>query len=298
MDVRFLWLSCGLAAGVGCYTGSAVDINHPPAADTSATDPGHDQRAPDKTTGLPCDVSQILLTGCSQCHGSFLVGAKTHLLTYEQLSAPSDDDPTETLAELSLKRMRGTDKPMPPDVPLDPADIATFEKWVKAGLPRGSCGDEAPPPDDADGGDAAPPDAGAPDATSVCTSGKVYDKTTNDDLMDPGTTCVACHESKHATALFAAGTIYPTLHEPDQCIGTSSSDLTVVLIGADGLSHTVAVNDNGNFVRYTPIPTPYRAMVFRGNDVRVMQTPVTDGDCNGCHGEWANGDSPGRVMAP
>jgi mono/diheme cytochrome c family protein len=303
MNFRFLCVSTALAAAVGCYTGSAVDTNRFPGSSTNGTDPtGPAPKKTEKTTGIPCAVSEILLESCADCHGSFLVGAKTHLLSYEDLTAKSEDDPSLSVAELAVARMRSADKPMPPDETLDAAKIGAFEKWIKAGLPRGSCGDEAPVDVDAGTTDPIPVDAGEPDASSVCTSGKSYDTAhgTKTSSMAPGTSCLSCHspDATHpATTLFAAGTIYPTMHEPDECIGTSSANLTVVLIDAEGASHTVAVNAAGNFVRYTSFPLPYRAFVFRGNDVREMNTPQTDGDCNGCHSEWGK-DSPGRVMAP
>jgi mono/diheme cytochrome c family protein len=301
MDARLLWISLcsglGLAVAAGCYSGSAVDTNRPPAASTSPTEPPK-MNMNDKTTGLPCEISKIVLSSCDDCHGSMLDdGVDAHLLTYDDFMARHDEHPDKTIAEVALERMRATDKPMPPDKRLDESDIETFEKWVKAGMPRGTCGDESS--DDSDAGTDGGDDPGEPDAASVCTSGTTYNAKVdnNSSLMSPGTTCVSCHAEKKATKLFAAGTVYGSLHEPDNCNGTQGSNLSVILIGADGVSHTVPVNEAGNFVRYTSIPVPYRAMVVRGTDVREMKASVIDGDCNRCHTEWGDG-SPGRVMAP
>ena len=53
---------------------------------------------------------------CTDCHGARLAGgAPNHLVTYDDLVAPSEDEPTKTIAEVSLARMKATNKPMPPD---------------------------------------------------------------------------------------------------------------------------------------------------------------------------------------
>jgi mono/diheme cytochrome c family protein len=298
MGFRFLFSSIGLAAAVGCYTGSAVDTTRPPVVTTNGTDPtgGTAKRAPDKTTGIPCGVSEILIESCSDCHGSQLVGTTQRLLTYEDLSAKTEDDPSQTVAARAVVRMRATDKPMPPDERLDDGKIAAFDAWIKAGLPRGSCGEGVAD----DGGAPTPsPDGGDIDAGSACTSGHYgTDSSSEAELMSPGKVCIACHSDKGATSLFAAGTVYPTLHEPDLCKGAWNANLSVILIDADGVSHTVSVNAAGNFVRYTSFPLPYRALVVRGTDVREMNTPQYDGDCNACHSKWGGDDAPGRIVAP
>ena len=51
-----------------------------------------------------------------------------------------------------------------------------------------------------------------------------------------------------------AGTVYPTLHEPDDCHGLSKPTLSVLVIDALGVSHTIPVNAAGNFVRVTSMP--------------------------------------------
>ncbi len=146
MDFRFpsLLLGVVLAAGVGCYTGSPVDVNRPPTVTTDGTEPHHDHDSvDDQTTGIPCSVSKVLITWCADCHGSHLHdGVDVRLLTYDDLTATHDHGETMTIAELALRRMRSTEKPMPPDERLGAADIAVFEMWIKAGLPRGSCGEE------------------------------------------------------------------------------------------------------------------------------------------------------------
>jgi hypothetical protein len=192
---------------------------------------------------------------------------------------------------------------MPPTGQLGADSIRIFSRWVSAGMPRGTCG-ETPPPnepdpnatgDDDDGGaDAAPPPP-----TSVCTSGVMEPEFPQLprvlENMNPGMACIACHGEQGGPPERVAGTVYPSLHEPNRCDGVA--DLKVVIIGKDGNAHTFPTNAAGNFYGVENISPPYRAMVVRGNEMRIMQTPQMQVDCNGCHTEWGEG-APGRIMAP
>ena len=169
-----------LAAAAGCYTGSPVDANRgpdAPAVDTDGTeaadesaDGGSSARPVLAPTGLPCDVAELLTESCAECHGERLSGgAPNRLLTYEDLTAPSEADPEMTVGEVSLARMKSTKRPMPPTGKLGSDRVAIFESWVESGMPKGTCGEDpgeqkVSSPKDAGGNDAAP------DAASVCTS--------------------------------------------------------------------------------------------------------------------------------
>jgi hypothetical protein len=199
--------------------------------------------------------------------------------------------------------MKETKQPMPPDGKISAADIAVLEKWVAAGMPRGTCANAAAAMDGgAEGGATGdggmkPADASA-DAATVCTSGTTWAQgTPASELMHPGKTCIACHSAMQGPSYVLAGTVYPTTHEPNDCNGASAPNLSVLIIDATGKTHTMPVNAAGNFMRVTSIPMPYRAMVVNGAKVREMKTPQTDGDCNGCHSEQGN-HAPGRVMSP
>jgi hypothetical protein len=200
--------------------------------------------------------------------------------------------------------MRSDTRPMPPTGKLGDETIAIFSKWVSAGLPRGSCADTAhpdpgpdpdpdPPPDD---GNDDTEDSGPPPPQSLCTSG-VTSPEMPDVLeeMNSGKACIACHNNSGQEPFLLGGTVFPTLHEPDRCYG--AKDLRVVVIDRTGNAHNMTTNAAGNFFTLDTIEPPYRAMVVRGNDIRMMATPQTDPDCNGCHSEWGNG-APGRIMAP
>ena len=296
-----------LAAAAGCYTGSAVDANRGPEApdvETNGTDPADDGSEGDAgrsvlaKTGLPCDVAELLTESCAECHGARRSGgAPNQLLTYEDLAAPSEADPEMTVAEVSLARMKSTKRPMPPTGKLGSDRVAIFESWIESGMPRGTCGED---PAEKKSGVSSDKDAGgkeAPDASSVCTSNSTAPAGSPPSaLMKPGKACIKCHSAAGAPAFEIAGTVYPSLHEPNDCNGVSG--VKVLIIDAAGNMIQLPTNAAGNFMRVSSFPRPYRAMVVKGNNVREMKTPQYDGDCNGCHSEWGESGAPGRVMAP
>ena len=314
----------GLAAAVGCSGGPDASLSPPAPGPDAAVEAGPSSRADDGlgaapgaavTDGVPCDVAALLASSCLRCHGMRPShGAPMSLVTYEDLVAPWDEDPTRTIAEVSLERMRSVQSPMPPDGALPAASAAVLDAWVSAGTPRVSCAaskngdadaaaDPALVPDpDPFGTDpgAVVTDGGAPLDGSVCTSGALWSPSSPASAsMAPGRRCLACHYTSGGPTLTLAGTVYPTLHEPDDCAG-ASTNVSVVIVDAAGKSHTLPVNSAGNFLRVTALPMPYTARVVSGGPttrVREMVTPQTDGDCNGCHTE-AGGRAPGRIMAP
>jgi hypothetical protein len=225
------------------------------------------------------------------------------LATYDDLVEPWDEDPTRTIADVALERMKATQSPMPPGELLAASAVAAFAGWVNAGTPRVACGSAPATSDDAgaapDPVDAGPvTDGGAALDASVCTSGTTWTPgSPASALMAPGKRCLGCHNVSGGPSLTLAGTVYPTLHEPDGCNGIDGSSVSVVIVDAAGKSHTLPVNAAGNFLRVTGIPMPYTARVVNGTKVREMRTSQTDGDCNGCHGE-SGMQSPGRITAP
>jgi len=305
MNLRLSYLASTLvlAAVAGCYTGSAVDNNKgPTTSGTDSTDPASEgPGAQVKTpavaapTGLPCDVAQVL-NECSDCHGSTPSGGATNtLLSFEDLTAKSDDDPTKTVADVALARMRSADRPMPPTGLLPDAQVATFEAWITGGLQKGSCGQTRATDAGTVTSVPATPDPATP-PTLVCTSGKTVSNRPGP-LMAAGVACGQCHTGGDGPPLFAmAGTLFPTLHEPDKCAGVTG--VNVLIIDANGDTHTMTTNQSGNFTRYTPVPLPYRAMVISGNEIREMKTPQMNGDCNSCHTGLGTGGAPGRVTTP
>jgi mono/diheme cytochrome c family protein len=304
-----------LAGVVGCYTGPNTDLSPPapmPSSAVDGTDPSGAETGANAdggpavaaAEGVPCEVAKVFTTSCTSCHGAKPThGAPSSLVTYEDLTAKSDSDPGRSAAELSLERMKSSKRPMPPDGLLAADEIAIVETWIGAGMPKGSCGTKAasadggtvtPPPGD---GGATPKDGGTAPSPTVCTSGTTWAPgTPSSAMMQPGKKCIACHSANSGPSFTIAGTVYPTLHEPDSCNGVNGG-MSVVIVDAAGKSHTMPVNAAGNFTRVTGIPMPYKAMIVNGTKTREMKTAQTDGDCNGCHTEQGN-HSPGRIMAP
>lgn len=273
-----------LAAFAGCYTGPGIDSNAArPTTSASPTDPSAAQG------GLPCDVADLLATQCSSCHGDTLSGGATvRLVTAADLAAPSAIDPSKTVADDCVARMKDTAKPMPPSGPLAADKVAVLASWVSAGMPAGTCDP------------AASAGTTSYDTPTVCTSGTHWTRgNRGSTLMHPGRACIDCHENggeEDGPRLAIAGTLYPTAHEPDDCNGTSGA--TVVITDANGATHSIPVNSAGNFYLQSSIPMPYTAKIVAGDKTRAMATPQKTGDCNSCHTERGTNDAPGRIMAP
>lgn len=291
----FLVVSLAAAAGAACYTGPNVE---PTTSGPSATEPTVTTGT--KTSDLPCEVATFIDKHCAECHSSNpRGGAKTTLTTRAGMAEDVDG---RSAAVVSLERMRGDGDPMPPDGLLAESDFAAFAKWVDDGMPQGTCeGLEGP---------AA--------IKLSCTSGKFWTEGDDegDEEMTPGQACISCHTKENggrpldddgeeeeeegedeAPVFTAAGTVYPSLHEPDDCYGLGGSAIKVILTGADGKKQTLSVNRAGNFMTEAPLKLPYKASVVRNGKTRTMKEPQRDGDCNGCH-TAEGGDAPGRIIAP
>ncbi|HSO34822.1 MAG TPA: hypothetical protein VLT33_19945 [Labilithrix sp.] len=244
-------------------------------------------------TGLPCDVQQLLENRCIGCH---LGASPPPVLTYDDLLKPAPSDPSKTMAQKSLERLKSTTAPMPPAPAVAPtaAEIATFEKWVAAGTPKGATCTALP-------GDGGAPEAGAGtnyNTPTVCTSNKTFPPgADNSSLMKPGGACVTCHTMQGGPSYTVAGTVYPTAHEPNDCNGVNGG-LTVVVTDANGAVTNIPVNSVGNFSLRTAIAPPFKVKVTNGTKERVMAGSLTAGDCNSCHTLAGANGAPGRVMAP
>lgn len=148
---------------------------------------------------------------------------------------------------------------------------------------------------DSDGNEAP----GASVTTSaVCTSGTAWNGgNEGSPAMNPGLACINCHASGGEAPRFSiAGTLYPSLHEPDLCNGASAA--TVVITGADGQTLTMTAHAGGNFYSELAVATPFAAkVVFQGRE-RAMAAHQTSGDCNGCHTQNGANGAPGRIVLP
>lgn len=278
----------GLAGAFGCYTGPSLDPDR--AAGGRKTDVNATETTSGALSGIPCDVAEVLSRSCASCHGTPLIGgAPNRMTTREDLVTISRDDPSRSIAQMSVQRMKDTAKPMPPSGPAPEADIAVLEKWIAAGMPAGSCDR----PIEGNGGEY--------DTELVCTSGMHWTRGDHGSaLMKPGGACIDCHTKEGEGERYtAAGTVYATAHEPDDCNGVAQGAVKVILTGADGKETSMTVNGAGNFGTRASIKMPYRAKVVDGaGNTREMITPQKDGDCNKCHTSAGAEKAPGRVMAP
>ena len=185
-----------------------------------------------------------------------------------------------------------------------------------------SCGDsgttDGSGDDVADGGTDTGMDAGTEAGTDMgdtttsenaCTSNTFW--TMGDlesPLMHPGGACLTCHDQQVGEdivgRLAIAGTVYPTLHEPDDCNGVTAADgpVTVEITTADNVVLSLPVNTAGNFfydLEENPaINFPITAKVMRGDQELAMVAMQQSGDCNSCHTEQGSNGAPGRIMAP
>lgn len=272
------WPSLFFATMLGCYLtqGETSGKHHhggSPYTGPLASVPGD----------LPCDVSSALMV-CQACHGpSPAGGAPMSLVARADLMAQSAQYAGQTQAERCALRMQGNPTQMPPlpQAASPQTDIDALSAWITAGYPAGSCSTQ----------------------TSVCTSG-LAGTTGESSQMRPGEACRACHAAGEGEGPMYQfmGTVFPTLHEPNDCVGASSQDYSgvqVIVIDAVGKEYAMSPNGAGNFMGSAgSFQMPFTAKVtYQGREI-AMTTPQTDGDCNGCHTELGNNNAPGRIMLP
>jgi len=121
--------------------------------------------------------------------------------------------------------------------------------------------------------------------------------------MHPGGTCITCHangEADDAPRFTIAGTVYPTVREPNDCNGSNgtAAGIQVVVTDAAGRVLTLPVNTAGNFSTTAAVTFPFHAKVVRGGVERLMTAAQSSGNCNNCHTQAGANGAPGRIMAP
>jgi hypothetical protein len=232
------------------------------------------------------------------------------LLRIADLTKPSGSDPKQSMAAISLARMKSATSPMPPAPAAAPdaEELQVMADWLAAGTPKGAlCTD--PPDGGADAGK-GPTDAGADADGGGCTSGVRW---TNGDmespLMHPGLACNDCHQKNGGPNLRFAGTVYRGAHDVDDCNGAAPPPtLTVEVTDKFNRKLTATVNAAGNFLIERPkgggggggpqFSAPFRARIIDGANSRAMVGSVTSGDCNSCHTAAGTNLAPGRILAP
>ncbi len=167
------------------------------------------------------------------------------------------------------------------------------------------------PSDAGDAGEVADADAGADPAftgPTVCSSGRTGTNQVGFDML-PGQACNACHRTRATRFLMGfAGTVYPTGHEPDTCVGVDGEarGTRVVVTDAKGQELALPVRASGNFAALLREPSvtrlsgPFSIRVEEAGRVRRMQRTLVagEGDCNACHTERGTNGAPGRIAAP
>lgn len=277
------------AALFGCYGMAGTTT-----ADSNA--PTLDANGNPIVTDVPCDVETMLANYCWSCHGvTPSGGAPSRLVTYGDLTSPSVSDKSVSAAAKALARIQDGTMPSGGAKPTQ-AEVDALAAWVNGGTAKGTAC-------------ATTPVAGANpyDTPLTCTTGKNQSPFIEGSTMEPGGTCINCHTTQReclkTKCQFAiAGTVYPTAHETDRCMGTAA--ITVVIKDKNGKEFTATSNTVGNFTLsaaqmpgFTP---PYTAKVMQGGNERAMVSEQTSGDCNSCHTEMGSGNpaAPGRIMAP
>lgn len=138
-------------------------------------------------------------------------------------------------------------------------------------------------------------------APPTCTSGNYWQAYGDDgsSTMRPGEACISCHASSggEAPQFSAAGTVFPTGHEPNDCYGAHGG-ATVVITDANGVDHDLPVNSAGNFSTSAALAFPIHAKVVANGQERAMVAAQATGDCNTCHTQDGANGAPGRIALP
>lgn len=130
----------------------------------------------------------------------------------------------------------------------------------------------------------------------VCISGEYWTGgNRGSPYMNPGMSCIGCHNSGEGPDFGVAGTLYNELDEPDLCDGVEG--VTVEITDADGTVLELDSNQAGNFYTRTEPVMPINVRLLSGGtEIAAMSQSVSTGDCASCHtAEGANG-APGRVV--
>ncbi|MEZ4444653.1 MAG: hypothetical protein R3B72_36600 [Polyangiaceae bacterium] len=138
------------------------------------------------------------------------------------------------------------------------------------------------------------------DVDPVCTSGQTWNSGSDGgESMYPGQACNDCHQTEKPDAIFTfAGTVYPTAHEPDDCLGAAGAQIEIV--DDAGAVTTTTTNGSGNFTLNGSFAFPVKVRVIAGGKSLPMVTALqpADGDCNLCHTQNGADDAPGRIILP
>lgn len=258
-----------------------------PMPDAGPIDPAYD------VTGVPCDVARVLGEHCTVCHTRPLAGdAPFPLVTYAELTEELiPGQPSSSIAPIVAAQMQSGAMPPGPAPHVPSADAQIVADWVSAGAPPSTA--SCPPTSPYEG-------------TSTCTSGATWTRADEaSPLMHPGGACLDCHARSAmppSPVGTLAGTVYASVHEPDDCNGApgSTADPIVITVrGHDGQMVQATVNEAGNFYTTDPVALPieWATVTYQGR-TRAMASAQASADCNACHTEAGRSGAPGRIVLP
>ncbi len=132
----------------------------------------------------------------------------------------------------------------------------------------------------------------------TCSSGQRWTfGTVGSPEMNPGQPCLDCHGQADTQTFTAAGTVFNTLNEDDDCFG--AANVTVEIEDATTRVVTTTTNRAGNFfVEGELFELPVIARIIANGEVRTMPRFVHSTNCNDCHTATGQLGAPGRVLAP
>ena len=315
-------LDCSAPADAGPPTQGTDAGSEPPAEDAGD---GSMQSMQDAGGGTSqssniniCDVSaELFAPKCASCHAPGAqapdlssTGALSSLVGVTGAGGVVRVVPGDASASLLYQKLDGSaaGSRMPLGGMATSYEMDLVRNWIDQGATL-DC--SAP----GDGGTMTMMDAGSgntlpPDSMPVCSSGRYWtDGNDGDPRMHPGRACINCHTASAADEdtpnLWVGGTVYPTVHEPDECLGADGRDeydgAFVRIVDALGRTYDLDVNRSGNFMLHksgNPFDMPFRASLHYDGRVREMYGEKHTGDCNSCHTVQGANYAPGRIYLP
>jgi hypothetical protein len=277
--------------------------------------------------GTFCGVLTLVRNSCQSCHANTpnATGAPMNLITRADLMAPAVTNRNTSVAALAVTRIGGSPSFMPP-APLAHVSAAPLTTWINAGM-LDDCNGTTTGSTGAGGTVVVPPPPPDPFAgPSVCTSGTIA-VGADGPTMRPGEACLNCHtgggggggddddnsgpgggggggddDDDNGAALYTlAGTVFPTAHEPNDCVSNASPNnslVTVQVFDAAGRVITMTAGPTGNFSTSQAVTFPITALLTKAGRQRAMTTRQTSGNCNSCHTQNGANGAPGRILAP
>ena len=97
-----------------------------------------------------------------------------------------------------------------------------------------------------------------------------------------------------------AGTVYAFegVRDDNDCNGVDGAGMAITVMDDMGMEifPRIQVNSVGNFYTNKALPASFRVKVIGMGREAVMQTVVTDGNCNSCHTAGGNMGALGRIF--